>query len=158
MGEEYPVVQRVFADTPAYDAGIAAGDIILSVDGKDLRILDLDGVLGRIRGVEGTKAKLVVQSGAESREVELARKVSDLQMVMTDMVNAKVGYINIVEFSGDSVNDFKKQSKTWIVRGAGGCHRSSGKSGWKYQSGHGNCGFAAGRRESCLCDGQGERE
>ena len=117
MGEEYPVVQRVFADTPAYDAGIAAGDIILSVDGKDLRILDLDGVLGRIRGVEGTKAKLVVQSGAESREVELARKVSDLQMVMTDMVNAKVGYINIVEFSGDSVNDFKKQSKTWIVRG-----------------------------------------
>lgn len=117
-GEQYPVVQRVFADTPAYDAGIAAGDTLLSVDGKDLRALDLDGVLGRIRGVEGTKAKVVVQSGTESREVELARKVSDLQMVMTDMINAKVGYLNIVEFSGDSVNDFKKATQTLDSEGA----------------------------------------
>lgn len=107
-GDDYPVVRQVFPGTPAYDAGIAAGDRVLRVDEKDTRGMDIDGVLGRIRGIEGTKAKITLQSGQESREVELPRRVTDMQMVMTDMVNAKVGYVNIVEFSGSAVDDFKK--------------------------------------------------
>ena len=80
--------------------------------------MDLDGVLGRIRGIEGTKAKIALQSGQELREVELPRKVSELQMVMTDMINAKTGYVNIVEFSGSSVSDFEKAIDTLDHEGA----------------------------------------
>ncbi|MBS6511341.1 MAG: PDZ domain-containing protein [Clostridiales bacterium] len=117
-GDNYPVVRQVFPGTPAYDAGITAGDQILSVDEKDTREMDIDGVLGRIRGVEGTKAKIVLQSGQETREVELPRRVTDMQMVMTDMINAKVGYVNIVEFSGSAVDDFKKAIASMESEGA----------------------------------------
>ena len=75
-------------------------------------------VLGRIRGVEGTKAKIALQSGQETREVELPRRVTDMQMVMTDMINAKVGYVNIVEFSGSAVDDFKKAIASMESEGA----------------------------------------
>ena len=115
---DYPVVRQVFPGTPAYDAGIAAGDRILSVDEKDTRDMDIDGVLGRIRGIEGTKAKIMLQSGGETREVELPRKVTEMQMVMTDMINAKVGYVNIVEFSGSAVDDFKKAIASMESEGA----------------------------------------
>ncbi len=117
-GENYPIVQQVFPDTPAYDAGIVPGDQILSIDDKDTRMMDLDGVLGRIRGIEGTVARITVQSSAETKQLELPRRVSELQLVMTDMINAKVGYVNIVEFSGNSVSDFEKAFSSLQQEGA----------------------------------------
>ena len=81
-------------------------------------MMDLDGVLGRIRGIEGTVARITVQSGAETKQLELPRRVSELQLVMTDMINAKIGYVNIVEFSGNSVSDFEKAFSSLQQEGA----------------------------------------
>ena len=109
---EYPVVMYVCADTPAYEAGISAGDSILAIDGDSTLNMDLDIVLGRIRGIDGTLVNLSILSGGEQSVRTLARKSPDIQLVFASMVNEKIGYINILEFSGDSVAQFDDAIKT----------------------------------------------
>lgn len=101
-------VIRVFPDTPAYEAGIKAGDIILNIDNKDTKAMDIDIAIGYLRGADGTTVTLNIMSGQEVFEIQLTRKSPIVQLVYTDMLDEKVGYINIVEFSGTVVEDFTK--------------------------------------------------
>ncbi len=114
----YPVVKNVFADTPAYEAGIGVGDYVVAIDGIDTYSMDLDVVLGRIRGIDGTFVELRVQSGDMEDVLTLVRKSPDIQLVFASMVNAKIGYINIVEFSGSSVEEFDSALETVSKEGA----------------------------------------
>jgi S1-C subfamily serine protease len=61
-----PVVLEVSAESPAGEAGIQVGDIILSVDGKDAKTLEQ-----LFPGRSGTIYTLRIQRGAEIREVEV---------------------------------------------------------------------------------------
>ncbi len=110
--EDYVKVSRIFADTSAYDANILVGDLILSIDGKDTRYMDIETALGRIRGLDGTKVALKIRSNDKDIDVELIRKSPEIQVVFTDMVNDEIGYVNIAEFSGSSVGEFEKAIDT----------------------------------------------
>jgi carboxyl-terminal processing protease len=58
MNGQVPTVVSVFEGSPAADAGIESGDIIVSVDGGTTSGRTLDEVVGDIKGVEGTKVEL----------------------------------------------------------------------------------------------------
>lgn len=116
----YALVTRVFADTPAYDANIKVNDRIISVDTVSTVKLDIDSILGRIRGIDGTTAKLKILSEGKELEVELTRKSPEIQTVFTNMINAELGYINIAEFSGSSVSEFEDALKTMTEENAKG--------------------------------------
>lgn len=117
----YMEVTRVFPDTPADEANIQPGDKICSIDGRDTREIDVDNAVSRLRGLDGTKAKLVIQN-AEGKEisVEFVRKSSDIQVAFSDMLTEEIGYIDIVEFSGTSVSDLKNAIETLETEGAKG--------------------------------------
>jgi carboxyl-terminal processing protease len=60
MNGPVPTVVSVFEGSPAADAGIESGDIIMSVDGSTTSGRTLDEVVGDIKGVESTKVELVM--------------------------------------------------------------------------------------------------
>ena len=109
---DYMRVTRVFADTPAYDANIIAGDLILSIDGSDTQYMEVQTALGRLRGIDGTKVALRTRSGEKEMDLELVRKSEDMQVVFTNMVNEEIGYINVAEFSNSSIDEFQKALET----------------------------------------------
>lgn len=109
---DYMRVTRVFADTPAYDANIIAGDLILSIDGSDTQYMEVQTALGRLRGIDGTKVALRTRSGEKEMDLELVRKSVDMQVVFTNMVNEEIGYINVAEFSNSSIDEFQKALET----------------------------------------------
>lgn len=109
---DYMRVTRVFADTPAYDANIVAGDLILSIDGDDTQYMEVQTALGRLRGIDGTKVALRTRSGEKEMDLELVRKSVDIQVVFTNMVNEEIGYINVTEFSNSSIDEFQKALET----------------------------------------------
>jgi len=61
-------------DTPAYKAGLKAGDKILRVDNAPTADLSIEEVVNLIRGKRGTPVVLTISSnGADTRDVEIIR-------------------------------------------------------------------------------------
>lgn len=112
-------VVRVFPGTSADEANVLVGDLILAVDGRDTRKIDMDNTVSRLRGADGTTLTLkLLNSEGKKVDIELVRTSPEMQVVFTDMLDNEVGYVDIVEFSGSSVEDFKDALKFLESEGA----------------------------------------
>ncbi len=87
-------------DTPAWRAGLKAGDFITHLNGNLVFGGTLDEAVEQMRGKPGTQVKLtVVRSGRDKPfEVTLTREVIELRPVKWEL-KGQVGYININSFS-----------------------------------------------------------
>jgi carboxyl-terminal processing protease len=87
-------------DTPAWRAGLKAGDFITHLDGNLIFGGTLDEAVSQMRGRPGTQIKLtVVRSGRDKPfDVTLTREIIELKPVKWE-VKGRVGYININSFS-----------------------------------------------------------
>ena len=72
---ELPRRSSVTPGGPADQAGIKAGDRLVSIDGKRITAADLPGIVNRVRGPEGTQVRLGVVTGdAPVRQLTLTRR------------------------------------------------------------------------------------
>jgi carboxyl-terminal processing protease len=67
-------VSRPMPGSPAEKAGLRPGDVLIEVDGKDVRELPLSKVVEMVRGPAGTTVKLEVLRQGEAKPIELAIK------------------------------------------------------------------------------------
>lgn len=90
-------------DTPAWRAGIKAGDYITHLDGKLIYGGTLDEAVEQMRGRPGTSIKLtIVRAGRDKPfDVTITRETIVLKPVKWE-VKGQVGYININSFSKDT--------------------------------------------------------
>lgn len=105
------VVVAPMKGTPGDEAGIKAGDKILAVDGVSVDGLQLEDVVGKIRGKQGTEVeiKLAGSDGAE-RTVRVIRGDIKVESVGGEMLpDSKIGYIRISVFNEQTGNDFAKK-------------------------------------------------
>jgi len=87
-------------DTPAWRAGIKAGDYITNIDGKLIYGGTLDDAVDQMRGAPGTKIKLtIVRPGRDKAfDVTITREIIQIKPVKWE-VKGRVGVININGFS-----------------------------------------------------------
>ncbi len=87
-------------DTPAWRAGIKAGDFITHLDGQLIFGGTLDEAVDQMRGKPGTAIKLtVVRAGRDKPfDVSITREIIELKPVKWE-VKGQIGYININAFS-----------------------------------------------------------
>ena len=108
-------------DTPAYKAGIKAGDYITHLDGKSVIGLNLNEAVDKMRGPAGTKLKLTIgRSNQEAFDVTIKRDIIKISSVKSKL-EEDVGYIRITTFSeqtSKSTKDaIKKLKKEKNLRG-----------------------------------------
>ncbi|MBN2898578.1 MAG: S41 family peptidase [Clostridia bacterium] len=103
------VIVSPVEDTPADEAGILAGDIIIAVDGEKTTKENFEEIADMIRGEVGTKVVLTLtREGIEGTfDKEIIRKVVKLQAVKSRMLEDKIGYIRITLFDMDVATEFK---------------------------------------------------
>jgi carboxyl-terminal processing protease len=108
--------------TPAYRAGLLAGDRILEIDGKSTDGLTLDEAVEKLKGDEGTSVTLtVVHTGKEAKEkVTIKREKIHIETVLGDhrkpdgtwdfMRDAKqrIGYVRLTAFSRDTAAELQR--------------------------------------------------
>lgn len=89
-----------FPGTPAAEAGIEAGDIIVEIDGQPAADLSLIEAVLKIRGPAGTKVRLLVQhqGEAEPEEMEITRAQIKVPSVHFEM-RGDIAYLRITHFS-----------------------------------------------------------
>jgi len=109
-------------DTPAYSAGILAGDIIAAIDGKTTVNMSIDQAIHTITGTPGTKVVLTIKrAGTADKDYPLTRAVIKVASVkgfqrspqdntkwdfMIDPEN-KIGYIRVTGFQDDTAQELK---------------------------------------------------
>ena len=123
LSDGRPVIVSVFEGGPAARAGLAHGDLIISVDGKDTQGLALPAVTSRIRGPAGTSVTLVVEpaGNAPRRTLTLERASVDVPAVSWAMVpGKKIADVRIAEFSSGATDDLRKALDAASAAGATG--------------------------------------
>jgi carboxyl-terminal processing protease len=87
-------------DTPAFKAGIKAGDYITHIDGKLIYGGTLDEAVDQMRGAPGTNIKLsIVRPGRDKPfDVTLTRAIINVPVVKWEVKNG-VGVIKVTSFS-----------------------------------------------------------
>ena len=97
-------------DTPAYKAGIKAGDLILKIDDKFTKDLTITEAVKRMRGVKGTKVTLtIMREGFEkTKEFTLERDIIQVKSVKFKVLDNGYGYVRISQFQEKTDDDLEK--------------------------------------------------
>jgi len=107
--DEQVVVIAPFDGSPAAQAGIRSGDIIVTIDGIPVNNNTLADTIGRMRGAEGTSVKIGImrEGNQEPMVFTLKRSRVDLHSVKGEMLEPGYAYLRISQFSettGDDLN------------------------------------------------------
>ena len=96
-------------DTPAEEAGVKPGDVILSIDGEDISGWDLWQAINTIRGEEGTIVRIEVRRDrtGETEMLEITRGVIQLQSVKLTMLVGRIGHLRITSFAGTTLDELE---------------------------------------------------
>jgi carboxyl-terminal processing protease len=107
-------------DTPAWRAGVKAGDYITHIDGVLLYGASLDEAVDKMRGAPGSKTKItIVRPGRDKPfDVALTRERIELRPVKWEIKDG-IGIININTFAGNT-GDATKAALTAIDKATGG--------------------------------------
>lgn len=101
-------ILSVIPDGPGDKVGLQAGDSILAVNDEPISAIEYDEVALKIRGEVGTTVDLLIhREGEEDRTYKITREVIKVQTVSSKMIDDKMGYIRISNFSEGTGKEFK---------------------------------------------------
>jgi carboxyl-terminal processing protease len=122
--------------TPAYEAGVLAGDVILKIDGKATENMRMSEAVDLIQGEPGQKVVLTVlhEGGKEAVDIPIVRAVIVVPSVLGDSRKAdapqqwdylidktnKIGYIRLTSFSKTAAQETREAVKALEKEGVRG--------------------------------------
>jgi carboxyl-terminal processing protease len=94
-------------DTPAFKAGVKAGDYIIKIDKKSVQGLELKDAVELMRGPAGSDIKLtILRKGAKKPlTFKIAREKIEIKSVKSRLFNDNYGYIRITQFQATTERD-----------------------------------------------------
>ncbi len=116
--ENKPVIINVFSQGSAGNAGLLAGDVILSVDGKSTEELGLNGTASAVRGEKGTTVEIDVERNGETLHFTVERSEITMPTVQSFMADEGIGYIHIYTFGKHTADEFRDQLASLKILGA----------------------------------------
>ena len=98
-------------DTPAWNAGIKAGDVIIKIEGELTKGITLNDAVKKMRGKPGTKITLTILK-EESKDLEdiiLMRDIINIKDIKRAIIlEDNIGYVRIAEFRENTAIDLDK--------------------------------------------------
>ena len=118
----YLTVVSPIVGSPAYKAGLRAGDVITEIEGKPTEGINIDEAVRRLKGEAGTTVNIAVlhPGGGETEKIAVTREVIQMESVRGDRRDdydqwdfmfdrdKKLGYIRIVSFGRDTPRELRK--------------------------------------------------
>ncbi len=119
--EEQLTVIAPIAGSPADQAGVKAGDVILEVDGQPTSEMSLAEAVLKIRGPKGTAVVLLIlhQNETEPVKIEIIRDKIELTSTILEM-KEDIAHIRITHFSGRTADEMLPILESLAEQGATG--------------------------------------
>jgi len=108
-------------DTPAWEAGMKAGDRIVEIEDELTRDLSLSEAVKRLRGEPGTKVNITVLREDEFKlyDFSIIREIIEVEDIKdTQILENRIGYIRLTEFRENSKRDFDTAIRDLQQQGA----------------------------------------
>ena len=101
-------------DTPAYRAGVKAGDLIFKLDDTPVKGLSLSEAVKKMRGKPKTPIKISILRKGEAKPIEitLVREVIKVQSVKSKLVEPGYGWVRITQFQENTISELAKHLGT----------------------------------------------
>lgn len=114
------LIVTVVDDTPAYKAGLRAGDQIIEINDKSVIGYSLDTIVNRMKGKNGDIIKLSVFRGSKKGKIDfnVKRQVIKIRAVKSQMIGKNYVVLRITQFQkkvanllDDALEKARKESK-----------------------------------------------
>ncbi|MEO0431378.1 MAG: carboxyl-terminal processing protease CtpC [Cyanobacteria bacterium J06656_5] len=108
--EEIVVVSPI-EDTPAFEAGIRSGDVIVGIDGQTTEGMDLSDAVNLIRGPVNSDVTLTVIREGEELDFDLVRariEIHPVRFAYHPEQEGGVGYIRLTQFSANAASEMRE--------------------------------------------------
>lgn len=111
MEDGYVKVISPIEDSPAYHAGIKAGDLITRLDTTPVKGLTLDQAIKRMRGEPNTKITLTIARKDEDKPlvITITRQEIHVQSVKSKVVEPGYAWLRVTQFQEPTVEDMVKK-------------------------------------------------
>jgi carboxyl-terminal processing protease len=115
MDEGKPTVARPMPGSPALQAGLRRGDIIMAVDGRSTAGLDLAGTAGMLRGPRGSQVRVTVRREGASDPLSFQVTRGEIQTSVVDAfwLQPGIAYLHIASFEAQNVS---RDVETWLKK------------------------------------------
>ena len=111
MEEGFVKVISPIEDSPAYEAGILAGDFIIQIDDTPVFGLTLNEAVDLMRGEKGQPITITIsRDGTEPFEVKIIRDIIKIQSVKSEVYD-DIGYLRITSFTEQTEDGLLKSIK-----------------------------------------------
>ena len=97
-------------DTPAFDAGVRARDVIIAIDGESTEGMDLNAAVTRIRGPVGSSVTLTMRRDDQLIDFEIKRARIEIHPVRYTYQSGEeggIGYIRLTQFSANAAAEMR---------------------------------------------------
>lgn len=104
MEDGFVKVISPIEDTPAFRAGIQAGDLIVKLDDTPVKGMTLSDAVKRMRGKPKTQITLTIARKGETKPlvITLTREVIKVQSVKSKMIEPGYAYVRLTQFQEDT--------------------------------------------------------
>lgn len=112
---DYIRVISPIEETPAYEAGIISKDLIIAINGKSTKGMELSEAVSLIRGKPGTDVTLTIRRGEEKLDYEITRARIEVHPVKTRLHETsqgqEMGYIRLNQFNSNAPEEMRNAIK-----------------------------------------------
>lgn len=107
MEDGFVKVVSPIEDTPAYRAGVKAGDLIIKLDETPVKGMTLNEAVKRMRGKPKTPLTLTIVRKGETKplEITIVRDKIKVQSVKSKLIEPGYGYVRVTQFQEETVAD-----------------------------------------------------
>ena len=103
------VITEPFENSPSQRVGLKAGDVIMRIDGKDVKGWGANQVTGLLRGEAGTTFELIVRRGGEEKTLHVTRQtIQTPDVPYYGMIENGIGYICLTGFTDGTCKDVRQ--------------------------------------------------
>jgi len=97
-------------DTPAFKAGVQAGDHIIKINDEPTKNISLHEAAMKMRGPRGTNVTITImrEGLAKPKDITIVRDIIPLRSVRYEVLEKEIGYIRISQFNEGTASDFEK--------------------------------------------------